>query len=123
MFFLYLAIDLLVPIAMMAFGWFMWKHTPKEINGLVGYRSQMSMKNQDTWQFAHAHCGKNWWQVGRIMLLPSLLIHIPFYGKPDDTVGILCIVVITLQSIIMLGYILPTEKALRNTFHPDGTRK
>ena len=31
----------------------MYKKTPKEINGVVGYRTKMPKKNKDTWKFAH----------------------------------------------------------------------
>ena len=48
---------LLTPVIMLLAGWMMWKHCPREINGLLGYRTARSMKNQDTWRFAHAYCG------------------------------------------------------------------
>ena len=34
------------------------KKAPKEINSVFGYRTSMSMKNKDTWEFAHKYCGK-----------------------------------------------------------------
>ena len=36
---------------MIACGWMMWKHCPKNIDGLVGYRTSRSMRNMDTWKF------------------------------------------------------------------------
>ena len=38
----------------------MSKYPPKEINGIIGYRTTMSRKNMDTWKFAHDYCGKLW---------------------------------------------------------------
>ena len=52
--------DLIVPIVMIIGGRMMWKHCPKSINGIVGYRTHRSTKNMDTWKFAHEYCGKLW---------------------------------------------------------------
>jgi hypothetical protein len=50
--------DLLIPIVMILGRKMMWKHSPKNINGLVEYRTTRSMKNMDTSQFVHEYCGK-----------------------------------------------------------------
>lgn len=50
---------LFIPVLMVLCGYLMYKHTPKDINGLVGYRTAMSMKNQETWDFAHNYCGRS----------------------------------------------------------------
>lgn len=36
--------DLIVPIVMIIGGRMMWKHCPKSINGIVGYRTNRSME-------------------------------------------------------------------------------
>ena len=45
--------DMIIPIVMVIVGRIMWKHCPKHINGISGYRTTRSMKNMDTWKFAH----------------------------------------------------------------------
>ena len=30
----------------------------EDVNFVFGYRTSMSMKNKDTWEFAHKYCGK-----------------------------------------------------------------
>ena len=52
--------DCIIPAIMIIAGRMMWKHCPKKINGVVGYRTKMSMINMDTWRFAHDHAGKLW---------------------------------------------------------------
>ena len=94
--------DLLVPIIMIVGGRIMWKHCPKHINGIYGYRTTRSMKNMDTWKFAHDYCGKLWWKIGWIISVPSLLIPIPFYG---------------------ICSVFPTERALKEKFTDEGIRK
>lgn len=79
--------------------------------------------NLDTWGFAHENCGKRWWKIGWMMLIPTIVIQIPFYGKSDNAIGTLSIVICVIECIILLISILPTEKALKETFNEDGTRK
>ena len=52
--------NLLMPLIMLIGGYCIYKNPPKEINGLVGYRTTMSKKNKDTWTFAHDYCGRLW---------------------------------------------------------------
>ena len=63
-----LIMDLLLPFTMIGFGRYFMKKAPKEINSVVGYRTSMSMKNKDTWEFAHKYCGKVWYVCGMVML-------------------------------------------------------
>lgn len=115
--------DCLIPVTMILCGRMMWKHCPKQINGIVGYRTKMSMKNMDTWKFAHDHAGKLWWKVGWGLLIPTLLLHIPFYGVGENTMGFLSMCVIVIQLSFLIASIFPTERALKNSFNEDGTRR
>lgn len=118
-----LACDLIIPITMIISGIIMQKHCPKHINGLLGYRTTRSMKNMDTWKFAHDFCGRLWWKIGAVMLLLSVAVHIPFYHSDETTLGIVELVVMTIQCIALIVPIFLTEKALKNTFNPDGTER
>ena len=84
-----LCCNVLISVAMILGGWFMWKHCPKKINPVSGYRSARSQKNLDTWKFANENCGKRWWTIGWIMLFPTIIVQIHFYGK-SDTMALLC---------------------------------
>ena len=73
-----LIMDLLIPFTMIGFGYIFLKKAPKNINTLFGYRTTMSMKNKDTWEFAHKYCGKLWYVWGMILLsmIHSFQIHV-----------------------------------------------
>lgn len=118
-----LAFDLLIPLMMIVIGRLTWKHPPKEINALIGYRTSRSMKNLDTWRFAHHRFGKLMWIFGWGILLPSFLVHLPFYGATENVLGNLCIVVLLIQLFPLLAAIFMTEKALRKTFTDEGIYK
>lgn len=112
--------NLLIPLLMITAGWFMWKHPPKSINSVIGYRTSRSMKTINTWQFAQRYCGRLWWKIGWIMLIPSFLIYLPFYSSSENTIGIIGSVLITLQCIALILSIVPTELALKRNFTNDG---
>ena len=117
------ACDIIIPVVMIIGGMLMWKHCPKNINAFFGYRTSLSMKNMDTWKFAHDYCGRLWWRMGLILIVPSVIIHIPFYNRNEGTIGVVSCIVMTVQCITLIASIFPTEAALKRTFNSDGTRK
>lgn len=115
-------VSLFVPIIMVIFGKSFLKAAPKEINGIYGYRTAMSMKNQDTWEFAHKHFGKVWFYAG-LILLPLNIIPLLFVmGEGKDLIGTVGIVVCLIDTAVMLLSIIPTERALKKNFDSDGNR-
>ena len=112
---------LLIPIIMIGFGKCFIKSAPKEINMLLGYRTSMSMKNKETWQFAHGYCGKIWYTAGRLLLL-SVLPMFLVIGKSEDVIGNLGLIIITVQTIFLVSSFFPTERALKKTFDKNGNR-
>lgn len=114
--------NLLIPLTMMITGYMMYKHPPKEINGVIGYRTTRSTKNMDTWRFAHDYCGRLWFKAGIILFIPSIAVQIPFAGSNEDVVGIMTVIVETVQVVVLIGSIFPVEKALKTNFDDDGNR-
>ena len=118
-----LLMDLLIPFTMIGFGKYFIKAAPKERNAVFGYRTTMSMKNKDTWTFAHTYCGKIWY-IGGIVLLPvSLVVMFMVIGKTENIVGTVGGILCFVQLIPLVGAIIPTEKALKKNFDKNGNRK
>lgn len=76
-----LIMNLLIPLTMIGFGFLFKNHPPKEINGVYGYRTALSMKNEDTWKTAHLLCGRIWFVWGWISAIFSLPCMLLLYGK------------------------------------------
>lgn len=110
-----LVCDLLTPILMIICGRMMWKHTPGKINGIIGYRTSRSMKNMDSWKVAHDYCGRLWWKIGWIMLVPSGVIHFPFYHSSENVIGTVGAALCTIQCVFLIVPIFFTERALKRT--------
>lgn len=121
--FFMLIIDLLVPCAMIGLGKLFLNKAPKNINSTFGYRTTMSMKNQDTWQFAHKYCGKLWFRFGLILLPLSIIPLLFVLGKEIEIIATVGTVTCFVQLVPILGSIIPTEIALRKAFETDGKRK
>ena len=115
--------NLMIPIILIIAGRMMWKHCPQKINSIYGYRTRRSMKNMDTWKFAHDYCGRLWWKIGFIMLALSVLIQIPFFHSNEHIIGIVGAVLCTIQVIVLVVSIFPTETALKKEFFEDGKRR
>ena len=111
--------DLLIPLILMIAGRMMWKHCPKKINDIYGYRTRRSKRNMETWKFAHDYCGRLWWKLGSILLIISAVVHFPFVHSDEDTIGILGAILCVVQLLILFATIFMTESALKKEF-PDG---
>lgn len=59
----YLVFFLFLSLFYIGTGALMYKYPPKQVNNVLGYRTNMSMKNEETWKFANVY-----WDI--------LLIHI-----------------------------------------------
>lgn len=115
---------MLIPLTMIIFGSRFLKKPPAKINGLYGYRTTKSMKNQETWDFAHRYCGKLWRIMGWIMLPLSALVMISSIGQNVDFTGIFGGTVMVVQCIIMfVTTLILTERALSKNFDRNGQPK
>lgn len=115
--------NILIPLIMIMGGYFMYKKPPKEINSVVGYRTKMSQKNIDTWMFAHNYCGRLWLKLGTALLIPTVIVQIPFIHSNDNVIGTVTLIVEAVQLVVLIGSIIPVEKALKKTFDENGIRR
>ncbi len=115
--------DMLIPAIMLGFGTYFEKRAPKEINDLFGYRTTMSMKNRETWEFAHHICGKLWKRLGWILLLLSILGMLAewfWLGSGESAVGACGTGICMAQCVVLVASIFPVEAALKRHFDEDG---
>ena len=118
-----LIMDLLLPFTMIGFGKYFSKTAPKSINTVFGYRTSMSMKNKDTWDFAHKYCGKIWFISGWIMLPLSVAGMMLVVGGSESIVGTVGAVLCGIKIIPIMVSIILTEKALNKTFDKKGNKR
>lgn len=118
-----LIMDLLVPCMMIGFGKLFLNKAPKNINYTFGYRTTMSMKNQDTWQFAHKYCGRLWFIGGLILLPISIIPLLCVLGREIESIAAVGTVICFAQIVPVVGSVISTEIALKRAFDKNGKRK
>ncbi|NLC72504.1 MAG: SdpI family protein [Ruminococcaceae bacterium] len=114
---------LMIPAIMTFFGKKFMTAAPKDINSSYGYRTNLSTKNRDTWEFAHKTAGKLWFVVGLILLAPSAIVMLFLFGHEIKFVGFWGVRLVFVQLAFLLGSIIPVEVSLRRVFNKDGSRK
>ncbi|MDZ5253793.1 SdpI family protein [Clostridium sp. LIBA-8841] len=114
--------DLLIPITMIGFGKYFSEKAPREINNTFGYRTSMSMKNKDTWDFAHHYFGKLWVKMGYVVLIISIIGMLFLLKKDENTIGLWGGVLCAVQLVFMILPIIFTEKALKKNFDKYGNK-
>ena len=115
-----LIVVLLTPLILIGFGRMFIVNPPKEINPLFGYRTKRSMRNRDTWIFAHKYIGKLWFVGGLISLPFSLVPMFYIMAENTDLVGITGLIIVCIQAVLMIATIVPTEIALKRHFDDFG---
>ena len=120
-----LVMNLLTPLVMIIYGRVFEKKPPKIARSkfAFGYRTVMSMRNEETWEYAHRFFGKLWFRFGIAVGLISIIVLFFFIGKDKDTVGFAGMIICYVQLVAMLLPVIPTELALRRRFDKYGNRK
>ena len=118
-----LLMDLLIPLTMVYFGRRFLKEPPDRINPAYGYRTAMSMKNMDTWRFAHEYCGRLWYRLGLILLPLSAIALLFVMGRDTERIAAVGLAVCAVQILPLAGALIPTEAALRRHFDKNGKRR
>lgn len=121
--FMMLGFNLLIPVIMLIAGKLFRTNAPKNINWIIGYRTAMSMKNQDTWVFAHKYAGSFYWKWGWVVLVFTIIFMLFILGQSVEIVSTAGCILMFLQLIPLIAVIPHTEKALHHTFDKDGKRK
>ena len=53
----------------------------------------------------------------------SVIPYLFVLGKGEDTIGVLMTIIVSIQTLVLIGSIFPTEIALRKRFDSDGNKK
>lgn len=115
--------DFIIPVTMIGAGLLLEKRPPKEINGVFGYRTSQSMKSKDAWEFAQKYCGRIWRVCGCVMFPVTVIAMLFVFGKNEDTICTVGLIVCGVQLAFLVGSIAPVERALKKNFDYYGFRK
>ena len=75
---LFAILSIILPVAYIAAGLVFWKHTPKDINGIGGWKTTRARKSRETWEYANSHGGKDIFVLGVILFAVSIGLSVLF---------------------------------------------
>lgn len=123
LFFTMLTANAVISFVVLFFGYRFKNNPPKEINRFHGYRTRRSMKNMDTWIFAHHFCGGLWSKLGKFTLPISLLVVAASYVGGENAILAAGLIAMAAQIVVVIISIFKVENALKETFDEEGNRK
>ncbi len=106
----------LTPISMIGFGKYFVTLAKGGINNNIGYRTKRSMRNSETWEYAHIYCGKLYRVLGWASLIISIVAMAFLYGKSEKLVGKAAIGIIIFQIALLISSVIITEISLKKKF-------
>lgn len=109
--------SLIIAVLFIVFGFLLMKYPPKNINGMYGYRTSMSMKNQDTWEISQKHSGFSMLVIGVINGIFGSWSIIQPMGINNEVAQLLFLLISAIALIII------EEMHLMKLFNKDGSRK
>lgn len=105
-----------IPAVLLLGGYIMANHPTQRSNALCGYRTERSLKSEETWYFAQDYCGHLWLKVGGILLLPSFLSLALLRSQGEHALSLAMLVLIAVQMAALFLSIAKVESALKATF-------
>lgn len=117
------AVVLMVPGLMILFGWLIYKNPPEQINSVYGYRTALSMKNNDTWRFANMYFGRISIKLNATVMVIAALIMLVLLPCDKDTIATWGTVLTISETAVIIITIPFTESALKRKFDRDGNPK
>lgn len=110
-------VHLLIGPIILLVGYLFKKYPPKKINYIYGYRTPMSMKNENTWKEGNEFSMKMMMNVGVLTTFFQIITHLLF-GIGTAIMLSSCFLVVALLVMVIL-----TEIHLRKRFDKDGNWK
>ena len=110
-------ISLISAIFFIIFGFIVMKYSPENINSVIGYKSPLAKKNQDTWDVSQKHSGFITIIFGVINGIFGIWSLIQPMAINKESVQ-LTIILLTAIAIVVIE-----EIHLMKLFNMDGSRK
>lgn len=112
------ALSMLAPLSLFIIGLIWRSNPPKNRNAMFSYRTELSLKNDDTWAFSHHHIAKLWVRIGIIAM--SITVFLMVYLK--DIYGSLLLWILAGQMIFLCATVFFVDALMKAIFDENGNR-
>lgn len=112
-------ISAILPVVLLIIGAVMKRHIPRDRNPVNGYRTERSMRSQESWEYANRRFGELLFSWGIIALVLVALFNLILPLHPD----ILVLIDMIPPGICLVVPIVWVERDLKTFFDENGSRK
>ena len=114
---------IVVPLVIVLVGLYYAKCPPEKIYTDFGYKTPLTLKNEDIWAFAHQCCGKTWIKLGLIMMPLSIAIMVIPRFISENAISIFSISHFVVQCIAVYISLRRIKATILATFDEEGRRR
>ena len=114
---------IVVPLVIVLVGLYYTKCPPEKIYTDFGYKTPLTLKNEDVWAFAHQCCGKVWIKLGLIMMPISIAIMVIPRFISENAISIFSISLFVVQCIAVYFSLRRIKATILATFDEEGRRR
>ena len=107
-----------IPVTVLAAGYYYKNRVPKTMK--TGYRTARSTRSRETWVFAHRLLGRLWRPLGWVLLTVSFFGMFAVLIINKDALEKATSVLAIAQTVVMVGSLIPVERALKQNFDENG---
>ena len=114
---------IIVPLVLLGVGLYYTKCPPEKIYTDFGYKTPLTLKNDDIWAFAHQCCGKTWIKLGLIMIPISIAIMVIPLFISEDAMSIFSVALFALQCVAVFFSFRRVKATILTVFDENGNRR
>lgn len=121
--FLMYSLVIILPIATFILGFIFYYKVSKNMNAKICYKTELSNKNETTWEFAHKLLGKIWIICGASLFVVFSIPMLCVIKQSDTVIGILGSILASCTLFPLIFSFAPIEDILKDNFDSRGRRK
>ena len=115
--------SIIVPLVLLAVGLYYTKCPPEKIYTDFGYKSPLTLKNEDIWAYAHQLCGKSWIKLALIMIPASIAVMVIPLFISEDAMSFFSVGLFVVQCVAVFFSFRKVKATLLTVFDEEGNRR
>lgn len=105
--------NLSIPLVLAICGICEFYFSPKKINNVYGFRTELSMKNQELWDLAQKLCGNLFLKISLIFLIIDVLCFVIIRGFSDNVIYVFALILMFIQIVSLIVSLFNLDKKLK----------
>ena len=114
---------IIVPLVLLAVGLYYTKCPPEKIYTDFGYKTPLTLKNEDIWAYAHQLCGKSWIKLALIMIPASIAVMVIPLFISEDAMSFFSVGLFVVQCVAVFFSFRKFKATLLTVFDEEGNRR